>query len=101
MTAVSYDSGSELASVQSGIRLGDLALALNDHGRAIPHGRCTYVGIGGLAGHGGFGYTSRMWGLTLDVIDSVEVVLADGSILTASERENAELFWVSTSHVRS
>ena len=43
---------------------------------------------------GGYGHTSRMWGMLLDHIVSATVVLADGSIVTASESENADLFWV-------
>jgi FAD/FMN-containing dehydrogenase len=54
------------------------------------------VGIGGHASHGGFGYTSRMWGITLDTILSMEVVLADGSITCVSKTENPDLFWVSS-----
>jgi FAD/FMN-containing dehydrogenase len=42
-------------TIEPGNRLGDVALALNDYGRAIPHGRCSYVGVGGHAGeHVGF-----------------------------------------------
>lgn len=36
-----------------------------------------------------------MWGLTLDTVQSVNLVLADGTITTASATENTELFWVS------
>ncbi|KAF5345995.1 hypothetical protein D9758_013863 [Tetrapyrgos nigripes] len=93
MKAITYDEETKTVKVETGNRLGDIALALNDHGRAMPHGRCTYVGIGGHAGHGGFGFQSRMWGLTLDVVQSVTVVLANGTIATVSENENAELFW--------
>lgn len=46
-----------------------------------------------LLGHGGFGHHSRMWGLFVDVIKELTVVLADGSIKTASESENSDLFW--------
>ena len=43
---------------------------------------------------GGFGFTSRLWGLTVDVTLAVEVVLADGTITTASEAQNPDLFFV-------
>lgn len=46
-------------------------------------------------GYGGYGFTARMWGLTLDNILSINVVLADGSIKTASSSSNSNLFWVS------
>lgn len=37
---------------------------------------------------------SRMWGTTLDTIVEMEVVLADGTITTASKTKNLDLFWV-------
>lgn len=46
------------------------------------------------AGYGGYGFTSRMWGLTLDNVLSINVVTADGSIRTASSTSNSDLFWV-------
>jgi FAD/FMN-containing dehydrogenase len=44
--------------------------------------------------YGGYGYASRMWGLAVDNIVAMEVVLVDGSIVTASDSHNADLFWV-------
>ncbi|KAJ7125350.1 glucooligosaccharide oxidase [Mycena epipterygia] len=84
------------AHIETGNRLGDIALALNAHGRAIPHGLYAYVGIGGHSGHGGYGLTSRMWGLTLDRIRQVEVVLANSTVNTASLTINPDLFWAIT-----
>ena len=43
-------SSSNIATIQTGNRLGNVAVGLNDHGRALPHGTCPYVGIGGHAG---------------------------------------------------
>ncbi|ESK87595.1 glucooligosaccharide oxidase [Moniliophthora roreri MCA 2997] len=90
---ISYDTESQSAVIEPGNRLGDIALALNEYGRAIPHGRCSYVGVGGHAAGGGFGFVSRMWGLNLDAVQSVEAVLANGTIVTASSTENSDLFW--------
>ncbi|KAJ7648731.1 glucooligosaccharide oxidase [Mycena polygramma] len=81
------------AYIQTGNRLGDIALGLNAHGCAIPHGIYAYVGIGGHSGHGGWGFTSRMWGLTLDRIRQLEVVLSNGTVTTASLTANPDLFW--------
>ncbi|KAL1664749.1 hypothetical protein GGF50DRAFT_54153 [Schizophyllum commune] len=82
------------ATVGAGVLLGDLALALNQYGRALPHGRCPTVGYApSFTMIHGYGHTSRMWGMLLDHIVSVTVVLADGFIVTASESENADLFW--------
>ncbi|WAQ82080.1 hypothetical protein PtA15_2A393 [Puccinia triticina] len=94
MKQVSVDSSNGEAVIGTGIRLGDIALALNDQGgRALPHGLCPLVGLGGHAAFGGYGFTSRQWGLTLDKIISHEVVLGDGSIVTASKTSNPDLFW--------
>ena len=46
-------------------------------------------------GHGGYGFTSRKWGLTLDTIQSLEVVLANGTIAKVSKNSYPDLFWVS------
>ncbi|PFH48545.1 Glucooligosaccharide oxidase [Amanita thiersii Skay4041] len=82
------------ATIESGNRLGDIALGLFHQGeRALPHGACPYVGIGGHASYGGFGFTSRMWGLTLDTILSINLVLANGTIATTSKAQNSDLFW--------
>lgn len=111
MTNITYDSANGHASIETGLRLGDIALALNEHGRGLPHGRCSYVGIGGHAGKhssrishvlvlslilgfGGYGVASRMWGLTLDTVKAATVVLANGSITTVSQEVQPDLFWV-------
>lgn len=59
----------------------------------LPHGTCPLVGLGGHALYGGFGLSSRMWGLTLDNITSVSSVLAGGNTFSASETQNRDLFW--------
>ncbi|EGF97193.1 uncharacterized protein MELLADRAFT_79848 [Melampsora larici-populina 98AG31] len=91
---VSVNQSTGQAVIGTGNRLGDVAIRLHSQGgRAIPHGTCPYVGIGGHAAFGGFGPTSRMWGLTSDNIISQEVVLANGTIIQASQSTNSDLFW--------
>ncbi|KAF8522606.1 glucooligosaccharide oxidase [Hysterangium stoloniferum] len=92
-TAVTIDSSKTIAEIEPGNRLGQVALALGAEGVAIPHGVCTYVGVGGHAAHGGYGFASRMWGLTLDAVMGAEVVLANGSIVSTSASNNPDLFW--------
>lgn len=48
---ISVNTSSNVATIGSGNRLGDVALALNNKGRAMPHGTCPYVGIGGHSGN--------------------------------------------------
>ncbi|KAI0164572.1 Glucooligosaccharide oxidase [Xylariaceae sp. FL1272] len=81
-----------IAAVGGGVRLGNLALACHQRGRALAHGTCPAVGIGGHFTHGGFGLSSRSWGLAMDQIIALDVVMADGAIVHASETENSDLF---------
>lgn len=92
---VTIDEGTGVASVGGGLRLGNMALALNNKGRALAHGTCAGVGIGGHFTLGGYGYTSRAWGMALDQIVGLDVVQADGTIVHASETENPDLYYVS------
>ena len=62
-------------------------------GLSIPAGTCDTVGFGGMALGGGVGYLMREHGLTIDRIRSMRVVLADGSVVTASNDSEPDLFW--------
>ncbi|KAG5715384.1 hypothetical protein E4T56_gene8249 [Termitomyces sp. T112] len=93
LSNITVDSATGTAIIESGNRLGDIITELANEGRALPHGVCPYVGIGGHASFGGFGFTSRMWGLTLDTITAVNTVLANGTILRATEYNYPDLFW--------
>ncbi|CAO1630850.1 unnamed protein product [Parajaminaea phylloscopi] len=87
--------GSQLAEVGPATRLGDVVKALwnNGHKRGMPHGTCPVVGVGGHALCGGFGPTSRKWGMSTDALVEAEVVLANGTVVKASRNENPELLW--------
>ncbi|KND86277.1 Cannabidiolic acid synthase [Tolypocladium ophioglossoides CBS 100239] len=90
----SMDQQTWHATFGAGYHLGDLDRQLhNNGGRAMAHGTCPGVGIGGHATIGGLGPMSRMWGSALDHVVEVQVVTAAGDIKTASETENADLFW--------
>ncbi|KAI1117714.1 Glucooligosaccharide oxidase [Nemania sp. NC0429] len=81
--------------VGGGVRLGKLASAIfKQGGRALAHGTCPAVGIGGHFTHGGFGLPSRAWGLAMDQIAAMDVVIADGRVIKASESENQDVFSV-------
>ncbi|KAK1826813.1 hypothetical protein QBC39DRAFT_396158 [Podospora conica] len=91
---VTVDNTTYIAAVGGGVRLGNLALGIYAQGeRALAHGTCPGVGIGGHFTHGGYGYSSRAYGLALEQIVAVEVVLASGEVVTASEEENEDVYW--------
>lgn len=94
LTSFSYDPDTELVTIGSGFRLGALALRLSELGRALPHGTCPFVGVGGHANCGGFGMASRLWGLVIDQVVSVRAVVANGDVLDISADEHSDLFWV-------
>ncbi|KAF7523151.1 hypothetical protein G7054_g11872 [Neopestalotiopsis clavispora] len=80
--------------VGGGVRLGNMAQAIFDaNNRALGHGTCPGVGIGGHATHGGYGFSSRSFGLALDQITALDVVLANGTITTATSDSNPDLYW--------
>jgi FAD/FMN-containing dehydrogenase len=93
MNAVDVDAEGRTARAQGGCTLGDLDRATQRHGLATPLGVVTKTGIAGLTLSGGVGHLRRKHGLSCDNLASVDVVTADGSQLTASEVENADLFW--------
>lgn len=88
------DYSNYYATIGAGTRLGDLDDKLHAAGgRAMTHGTSPEVGLGGHATIGGLGPTARQYGMALDHIESAQVVLANGSIVTASETENADVFF--------
>ncbi|CAI7588349.1 unnamed protein product [Penicillium manginii] len=90
----SMDNTSWHATIGSGTLLGDVTQRLHDAGgRAMSHGTCPQVGSGGHFTIGGLGPTSRQFGAALDHIVEAEVVLANSSIVRASESENQDVFW--------
>ncbi|PWN23246.1 hypothetical protein BCV69DRAFT_280853 [Microstroma glucosiphilum] len=79
------------ANIGPAARLGDVILGLwgnrGELKKAIPHGTCPVVGVGGHALCGGFGPTSRKWGLTTDAFVEATVVLANSTIITVHRKD--------------
>ena len=83
------------AVVGAGTRLIDFYNGLAAKGRAVPGGSCPTVGIAGLTLGGGIGVTARAYGLTCDNLEALQIVLANGSVVTATAnpRQYGDLFW--------
>ena len=81
------------AVVGAGTLLVDLYDQLARSGVLVPGGSCPSVGISGLALGGGVGVVGRKYGLTCDVVESVQIVTADGRVLTCDASTNEDLYW--------
>ncbi|NUU64494.1 FAD-binding oxidoreductase [Paenibacillus agri] len=93
LNRIDLDEESRIARIEPGATWGEVAEALQPYGLAITSGDNAGVGVGGLTQGSGMGFMVRKYGLTIDLLRSVELVTAEGSILHASQTENADLFW--------
>jgi FAD/FMN-containing dehydrogenase len=93
LNQVQVDADARVARVAAGATLGDVDRATQPHGLATTLGFVSATGVAGLTLGGGFGYLSRRFGWTVDDLESVEIVTADGATRTASRDDESELFW--------
>ncbi|CAE6384251.1 unnamed protein product [Rhizoctonia solani] len=77
----------------SGLVWDDVYAALEPHGVNVVGGRVTGVGVGGFTLGGGYSWLSNQYGLTIDTVTAFEVVLPNGTITTATEAQNPDLFF--------
>jgi FAD/FMN-containing dehydrogenase len=93
MQAVDVDADVRTAEAEGGTTWGRFNDLTGAHGLATTGGIVSTTGIGGLTLGGGIGYLCRAHGLSCDNLLSAEVVIADGSVVTASDTEHEDLFW--------
>ncbi len=93
MNSVRVDPAAKRAWVGPGCTLADVDRETQAFGLVVPTGINSTTGIAGLTLGGGFGWTTRRFGMTIDNLTSADVVLADGSLVRASATENPDLFW--------
>jgi hypothetical protein len=93
MRGVAVDPNTRTARVQGGAKLGDLDRETHLHGLAAPVGVVSATGVAGLTLGGGVGWLVRKYGMAVDNVLSMQVVTAEGKLLTASAAENPDLFW--------
>ena len=93
LRSTTVDPENHTVRVDAGCTWGDVDHATVAFGMATPSGFLASTGVAGLTLGGGIGYLSRRFGLTVDNLLSADVVLADGTFVTASESSHSDLFW--------
>lgn len=93
MNGVRVDPSTRTVRIEAGCTSGDVDHATHNFGLAVPFGIVASTGIGGLTLGGGTGYLTRKYGLTIDNLLEVDMILADGSFVTANSNQHADLFW--------
>lgn len=93
MKAASVDPAARRVTIAGGATLADLDASTQSHGLATPLGINSTTGVAGLTLGGGFGWLSRKHGMTIDNLESAEVVTAAGEVVRASNTEHPDLFW--------
>src|SRR6266511_4294206 len=93
MKGIRVDPEARTARVQAGVLLGELDRETQAFRLAVPSGIVTHTGVAGLTLGGGIGWIMRKHGLSVDQLNSVDLITADGEFVKASADENADLFW--------
>jgi FAD/FMN-containing dehydrogenase len=90
-TVLAKENGNVIVS--GGARNRDLQQALRTTGRSVTHGRCPTVGVAGFVLGGGIGFDMRAFGLACDQVVGTDVVLADGTLVSADASRDEQIFW--------
>ncbi len=93
LRSTTVNPGNHTVRADAGCTWGDVDHATGAFGMATPSGFLASTGVSGLTLGGGIGYLSRRFGLTVDNLLAADVVLADGTFVTATETSHADLFW--------
>ena len=93
LKSVTFDRPSMTVTVGAGASIDDIQTALRGKGVAFVSGTCPTVGISGHVMGGGYGLLARAYGLACDNLKAVTLVTAAGTVVSASQSTNPDLFW--------
>jgi hypothetical protein len=93
MNCVTVNETDATVTAQPGCDFDTFNAALDSTGLHVPTGACGHVCVGGFVQGGGYGYTSRMFGIQCDSVKEMRVMLADGGIVVANASQNQDLLW--------
>ena len=93
LKGIRVDPEARTVRVEGGCTWSEVDHATHAFGLAVPCGIISTTGVGGLTLGGGLGHLTRKYGLTIDSLLEADVVLADGSLVTASAESHPELYW--------
>ena len=93
LNGVTVDVTARTATAQPAIKNTELVTALMQHGLALPAGHCPTVAIGGYLLNGGQGWNQGGWGPACENILAIDLVNADGDLITADAQHIPELLW--------
>ncbi|MFB3779215.1 MAG: FAD-binding oxidoreductase [Bryobacteraceae bacterium] len=93
MRSTHVDPAARTMRVEGGCTWNDVDHAGHAFGLTTPAGTISTTGVGGLTLGGGIGHLTRRYGLTIDNLLAVDMVLADGTFVAANASEHADLYW--------
>jgi FAD/FMN-containing dehydrogenase len=93
LNGVTVDVAARTAAAEPAIKNTELVAALAQHGLAFPAGHCPTVAIGGYLLAGGQGWNQGGWGIACSNVLAIDLVNADGELITADAQNNTDLLW--------
>jgi FAD/FMN-containing dehydrogenase len=93
LNGVTVDAAARQAAAQPAIKNTELVAALAPHGLAFPAGHCPTVAIGGYLLAGGQGWNQGGWGIACQNVVAIDLVNADGDVITADAQHHPDLLW--------
>ncbi|KAI1098496.1 FAD-binding domain-containing protein [Jackrogersella minutella] len=93
MNTIKIDEAAGTVTVGPGTKLGDVAGPIEEAGYELPIGSCSDVSVIGASIGAGIGLLQGLFGLMIDCLVSVRLVLANGDLVETSENTNSDLFW--------